>query len=352
MQEIAEHKEMYLDFLVDDSIDELLTKLSHNGTWAGNIAAYAIANKLKITIKVYELKTELVILTINPKDSTFPLEATQTIELAYLAQCHYDAIVSVTSEDTNPGRDLWKTLPDILKNEASCAKWLLREGVFPSECECPKCHSKIALKAATQTYPLGYYYCGKCDRRKFPHSITLLNGLHLPIVSLIRLMICWLQNKDTSTTAQDSGVSIRSVVRMRVLLNAAAVRIIESTSKQIGGPDRIVEIDECNLPRAKYHIGRYKEEQWVVGGIMRPTSSSEQPAVFIVSVPDRKQDTLLKIIKTWVIPGSIIITDCWNGYIDLEEHGYHHFLVNHSQHFVDPESLAHTQRIESLWRWI
>ena len=35
---------------------------------------------------------------------------------------------------------------------------------------------------------------------------------------------------------------------MHLILNAAAVRIIESTSKQIGGPDRIVEIDECNLP--------------------------------------------------------------------------------------------------------
>ena len=107
--------------------------------------------------------------------------------------------------------------------------------------------------------------------------------------------------------------------------------------------------DECNRPRAKYHIGRNKEEQWIVGGITRPTSSSEQPAVFIVSVPDRRKDTLLKSIKTWVIPGSIIITDCWNGYIDLEGYGYHHFLVNHSQHyFVDPYSLAHTQRIESL----
>ena len=179
-----------------------------------------------------------------------------------------------------------------------------------------------------------------------------MNGLHLPVLSIIRMMICWLQNKDTITAAQDSAVSVRSIVKLRLILNAAAVRIIESTSERIGGPDRIVEINECNLPRAKYHIGRIREDQWVLCGIMRPLSSSEQPGVFIVSVPDRKKETLLKIIKTWVHPGSIIITDCWNGYLDLQLHGYRHFVVNHSENFVDPTSLAHTQRIESLWRWV
>ena len=94
VQEITQNKELYQDFLVDDTMDEFLTKLSQNGTWAGNVAAYALANKLNIAIKIYELKTELVIITITPKDSSISAEDAQSIELAYLSQCHYDAIIS------------------------------------------------------------------------------------------------------------------------------------------------------------------------------------------------------------------------------------------------------------------
>ena len=64
----------------------------------------------------------------------------------------------------------------------------------------------------------------------------------------------------------------------------------------------------------------------------------------------RDQATLIPLIKRHVAPGALIITDCWAAYNNLEQEGFMHETVNHSQHFVDPRTGAHTQQIESLWR--
>jgi hypothetical protein len=50
-------------------------------------------------------------------------------------------------------------------------------------------------------------------------------------------------------------------------------------------------------------------------------------------------------------PGSIIISDMWRAY-DLIPADYQHLTVNHSLHFVDPDTGAHTNTIEATWNAI
>ena len=49
----------------------------------------------------------------------------------------------------------------------------------------------------------------------------------------------------------------------------------------------------------------------------------------IYPVGDRSENTLLKIIKKHVDPGSVIYSDGWPAYIKLNDHGYQHFSVIH-----------------------
>ncbi|GFU62559.1 putative transposase-like protein [Trichonephila clavipes] len=53
--------------------------------------------------------------------------------------------------------------------------------------------------------------------------------------------------------------------------------------------------------------------------------------------------------KGVVVPGSVIISDCWKAYNCLSHEGYQHLRVNHSLTFKDPESGAHTNSIEGTW---
>lgn len=118
---------------------------------------------------------------------------------------------------------------------------------------------------------------------------------------------------------------------------------------KIGGPNEIVEIDECKIDRRKYYRG-IVEGAWILGMIHRGHAANYRLEI----CPNNKRDadSLLALIQKHVEVGTEIHTDCWKGYINLEEHGYTHKTVNHTENFVCSENGAYMQNIESSWRWM
>ena len=86
------------------------------------------------------------------------------------------------------------------------------------------------------------------------------------------------------------------------------------------------------------------EGQWVFGGV-----EQDSRKCFLVAVERRDEETLLPIIQKWIEPGTIIVSDCWKAYCNLEKHGYVHRTVNHSKEFVN-ENGDNTNKIEGHWR--
>ena len=108
-----------------------------------------------------------------------------------------------------------------------------------------------------------------------------------------------------------------------------------------------MEVDETKVGRRKNHKGRVVDGCWVFGLIER-----ESGELRLEVCPNNRRDaaTLTALIKKHVEPETVIMSDCWRGYTRLDDEGYEHLTVNHSQHFIDPVSGANTQRIESSWR--
>ena len=113
----------------------------------------------------------------------------------------------------------------------------------------------------------------------------------------------------------------------------------------IGGPGKEVEIDESKFGKRKYNRGRAVEGHWVFGGMERGGGDC-----FLVEVAQRNAATLLPIIAQHVRPGTVVYSDEWAAYNTLATTtGNTHLTVNHSLHFVDPLTSAHTQGVESMW---
>ena len=68
-------------------------------------------------------------------------------------------------------------------------------------------------------------------------------------------------------------------------------------------------------------------------------------------VPLRDAATLIPIITRNIAPGTGIWSDEWAAYNGLNQLGlgYVHETVNHSQHFVNPQTGVHTNNIEARW---
>lgn len=111
----------------------------------------------------------------------------------------------------------------------------------------------------------------------------------------------------------------------------------------MGGVGKIVDIDEAKIGDQKYSRGRLIEGKWLFDGI-----EPNLGRIFIVSVATRGYETLLPIIKEYILPGSTIISDCWCTYQCLEFEGFQHYTVNHTYNFIDSNTGAHTQNIERL----
>ena len=163
---------------------------------------------------------------------------------------------------------------------------------------------------------------------------------------VLELIYLWSQGFSLSEIMHELKLSNKTVIEWTTFIRDCCSCVVMDSSEQIGGNGIEVEIDESKFGKRKYHRGHRVEGQWVFGG----REKYDKGKIFMVPVPNRKQSTLIALIKKWIKPGSIIHSDCWKAYTKLSKLGYTHVTVNHSKQFVDRSTAACTNSIESDWR--
>ena len=119
-----------------------------------------------------------------------------------------------------------------------------------------------------------------------------------------------------------------------------------------------MEIDESHFCTVKQGQGRNrkKSSNWIFGGIER--QSKKFFAVALGLEGNRRMTTLEPLIIQHIRPGSIIMSDEWSSYNDIERlvdsngelMNYEHHTVNHKIGFVNFDNpWVHTQTIERHW---
>lgn len=219
-------------------------------------------------------------------------------------------------------------------------------GLLPLSRRCTSCGNLMIKTKSEKVLSKFKWRCRRPCRKELCFLTgTFFEGTNLQIAKIIEFIYYWAHEQCSFKTIQrELGFAEHTFVDWRSFLREVCALKIMSENVRLGGPGHEVQIDESLFARRKYHVGRYVKEQWIFGAIDCVTKDC-----ILVPVNQRDQNTLLPIIAHYILPGSRIVSDGWAAYINISSLGYEHLVVNHSEHFVDPDTGAYTQRVENMW---
>jgi hypothetical protein len=240
---------------------------------------------------------------------------------------------------------------EILRSQEQTLAFIQTNGLIPTTHNCTKCG---AIKIITE---LKNYRCNnrinfiKCSRDNSILNNTFFENSKISIEKILYILYEWCKDTPNEKCAEEYECSITTISNWYKKFQDFAINIFNSTQNlRIGGDNIIVQIDETCLMKNKYHRGRLlRSQKWIFGGIVL----GNHELFFFEYVERRNENTLLEIIRRRILPGTIIMSDMWGGYQNLEnrlsEYNYRHFTVNHGEYFIDPITGANTQSIEAFW---
>jgi ISXO2-like transposase domain len=238
----------------------------------------------------------------------------------------------------------YDSLTNILSDESACLRFLIERGIFYELRECRDCGAEVTLN--------GKIY--QCKRRNCRKKESLFNGTifsksKLSCNEVLQMAYFWLAECKHKSIGITTGFSKPTVTKFLEYFRQVVSCALDPDDMIIGGEGVVVEIDESKFGKRKYHRGHHVEGVWVVGGVER----TNERLMFAEVVERRDTQTLIDVISRHVVEGSIVHTDMWGGYARMEDLlVIQHRIVNHSQHFVDPEDGTHTNTIEGTWNGI
>jgi transposase-like protein len=237
--------------------------------------------------------------------------------------------------------------------DSEIVDFYVKHGIINDVCLCKRCGNRVILNRKVLTFQC---YCRvsirkqkakQCNWRGSCRAGSFINNVHLPLRKCWRLVNHFLCHDPPRQPflKQSLKVGDHTIVDWFSFIREVYAEEVSATSERLGGPGKVVEIDEAKFGTRKYNRGRRVKGNWVLGGVERGTNKT-----FLIPVKDRKEQTLARLIKRWVVPGTTIITDCWKAYNRLNSYRYNHLTVNHSETYVDTVTGAHTNTVERAWR--
>lgn len=234
-----------------------------------------------------------------------------------------------------------KEIKELFFSEEGCVEFLISNDILYKQPNCETCGMK------TSRYNNSWKCTTKnCRKSKSIFHGSFFSGTKIKANKALYMAYLWLSRCSITSILLQTGHSSETVTNYVGYLRQLVGDTLSPIKCKIGGPGITVEIDETKMGKRKHNRGHPVPGVWILGGIER----TPKKRVFLVEVPDRTGPTLLKYIKKYINPGSIVHTDLFKSYSKVTPQlGLEHKTVNHSLYYVDPITKVHTNTIEGFW---
>lgn len=216
--------------------------------------------------------------------------------------------------------------------------------VIPKILHCKKCDGPMILQKKDNSF---YWKChgykkpnkkkrARCEMLQSVRKDTIFHKSKLSILQICMFVYLWIGNASLKLIGNECEInSPHTLTSWSSFCREILFDKMNKNKTPIGGPGKIVEIDESEFGKRRYHRGDRVEGQWVFGGVERDSG-----VCFMNLVEKRDKYTLLQVIKDWILPGTTIMSDCWKAYNCLGDEEYKLITVNKSIKFVDPDTAS------------
>src|ERR1043165_8039308 len=242
-------------------------------------------------------------------------------------------------------RCTFKDFENDCPTDDACLEWLKNylypDGIFCETCKAITKHHKVASRKSYSCQFCGHhvhptantiYHKSSTSMRTWFHAIYLMASTRCGI-SAMQLM-------------RETGVTYKTAWRM---FKQIRMMLDEDRDPFCGQ----VEADESFFGGKAKNMHKHIRERKIQGrGAVGKTTVAgvlqRQGAVVAKVVSNRDQETLIPFLEERVLPATMVFTDEWKSYDQLESKGYTHNRVHHSAN-VYVKGDAHTNGIEGFW---
>lgn len=238
----------------------------------------------------------------------------------------------------------------LFSNKTLSLNFLFDAGLIKRELICPHCGDSMVLKQTANTTDKVRWECNKhgknriCRTRRSIRVQSWFSSSKLSLGEIMNLTYEILNGTESKQIIREFSFSECTICEWRHFITEQLVGYIEKISEQIGGPNVIVEVDECQL--GDRNKKRRAEGQFLFGGLER-----ESGKCFLVAIEDNEEFNLIETIEKWIKPESTVITDSWASYKDLSKSGLNRLKGNHSISFVNELTGPQRKPCKSIGTW-
>uniref|UniRef100_A0A1B6ER10 ISXO2-like transposase domain-containing protein n=1 Tax=Cuerna arida TaxID=1464854 RepID=A0A1B6ER10_9HEMI len=194
----------------------------------------------------------------------------------------------------------------------------INHGLIPDKTpkKCLKCGLEGSLRWTKNSRTVNIPFMYVCSQRNCRSTIsvsrnTLFDHLTFSLSQALRLIYFWLLKIPVQETACQLELAEGLVNVWFQFFREVCAFVIINYTKAIGGPGHIVDICEHQLLTKEEFY-----DVWLFAGVDRNTGQN-----FVIHVEDLDCETLLPVLKNYLLPGTVVVTEKCKEFTSNESNG-------------------------------